>query len=71
MQLGKHRFGKVGKGTERQESAGIENHPERYYPCGYWSNVVLSLVFLGGGRRSIKTIVGVSQQIYSLPSLAT
>jgi hypothetical protein len=33
--------------------------------------LLFSLVFSGGGRRWIRTIEGVSRQIYSLPSLAT
>ena len=36
-----------------------------------WENREEACPALGGGRRRIRTFEGVSQQIYSLPSLAT
>lgn len=52
--------GKVGEVFNLVGEGGID--PDR---------VILDVLlrFFGGGRRRIRTFVGVSQQIYSLPSL--
>jgi hypothetical protein len=39
-------------------------------PGDYWVKEVSSLWFMGGGRRRIRTFVGVTQQIYSLLVIA-
>ena len=62
-------MGQERKSTQGKEKPDRQTGRHETKPCVYWSKVDFLLGFWGGGRRRIRTFVGVSQQIYSLPSL--